>query len=87
MELYKSFTYSLIPFLLIFSIIYAISEFPSLTEKVILDGVINYSVLSVFVCAFILSVFLIAFITTFWVNHYYGKYAKQIRSVLDELKE
>lgn len=87
MELYKSFTYSLIPFLLVFPIIYIVSEFPSLTEKIITDGVINYSFLSVIICAFIISVLLIGLITELWVNYYYGKYAKQIRSLLDELKE
>ena len=87
MELYKSFTYSLIPFLLVFPIIYIVSKFPSLTEKIITDGVINYSFLSVIICAFIISVLLIGLITELWVNHYYGKYAKQIRSLLDELKE
>ena len=87
MELYKSFTYSLIPFLLVFPIIYIVSEFPSLTEKIITDGVINYSFLSVIICAFIISVLLIGLITDLWVNYYYGKYAKQIRSLLDELKE
>ena len=87
MELYKSFTYSLIPFLLVFPIIYIVSEFPSLTEKIITDGVINYSFLSVIICAFIISVLLIGLITDLWVNYYYDKYAKQIRSLLDELKE
>ncbi len=87
MELYKSFTYSLIPFLLVFPIMLIVSTFPFVTEKIITDGQINYSFLSVIICAFIISVLFIGLITEFWVNQHYGKYAKQIRGVIDELKE
>jgi hypothetical protein len=87
MELYKSFSYSLLPFVLIFQGMYLFSRFSSLGEKIISAGVIDYLFLFIVLGGFVISVLLTGILTEYWVNYYYGKYAKQIRKVLDELKE
>jgi hypothetical protein len=87
MELYKSFCYALVPFVIIFlGMIYVnnykLEQFTDLLNKNEGDFFIGF-LLGVFVGATVS----IAFLTEWWVNYFYGKYAKEIRKVLDELKE
>jgi hypothetical protein len=87
MELYKSFCYSLVPFVIVFlGMIYVnnynLEQFADLLDKKPGDFFVGF-LLGVFVGATVS----IAFVTEWWVNYFYGKYAKEIRKVLDELKE
>lgn len=86
-QMYKSFTYSMLPFaLMFFGIVYlndhTIQEFPKFTsiEK-------RNEFIAVLVVLFVGFVMSIGFVTEWWVHKFYGKYAKEIRKVIDELKE
>lgn len=87
MELYKSFTYSLVPFVLVFVGMiflnnYTIDELTALVHEKSADFF-----LGLLIGVFVGMILCIATVTEWWVNNFYGKYAKEIRSVLDELKE
>lgn len=47
----------------------------------------NTTDLSIFFILFAAIVILIVVLTNWWVSVFYGKYAKQIKAILDELKE
>ncbi|UQD55720.1 hypothetical protein [Flavobacterium sp. K5-23] len=87
MELYKSFTYSLIPFALVAGCLFVISKSPSILELYLINDSIDNSPLAILILIFIVLILLIGLMTEVWVNFYYGKYAKQIKKVIDELKE
>ena len=84
-EMYKSLTYLLIPFaLLIGGIIGYTKRSKKIPEEPFFTGDLDwviFSVTAVFVTLVIIGV------TNWWVNHYYGKHAKRIRKILDDLKE
>ena len=79
MEMYKSFAYSLMPFLLIFTGMMVMNA-----KK---DLVISSTVIYIAVGSYIGIMVLISAATSAWVNSFYGRYAKQIKALLDELKE
>ncbi|MCL9803916.1 hypothetical protein NAT51_00160 [Flavobacterium amniphilum] len=87
MEFYKSFCYSLVPFIIAFQVLiyvnlYKLDQFTDLLNEKSDDIFIGF-----LIGAFVGATAAIAFVTEWWVNHFYGKYAKEIRKVLDELKE
>lgn len=87
MELYKSFTYSLVPFALIFaSMILLRDQTQEMMDFILYKKSANLIIGSLF-AGFISMMVTVAFFTEWWINHFYGKYAKEIRKVLDELKE
>ncbi len=80
MEIYKAFNYSLMPFFLIFIGMVTLDSkkdmLPISTKEI-------YLMVSVFVA----TMALVAIGTSAWVNVFYGKYAKRIKALLDELTE
>lgn len=84
-EMYKSFAYLLTPFAILLSAILIFG----LDKKGFLNklATITNTDLFIFFIFFSAIIILVALITNWWVNYYYGKYAKQIKKVLDELKE
>lgn len=80
MEIYKAFSYSLVPFVLIFIGMVALSS-----KKDML--LISTKEIYIMVAAFAVTMALIAIGTSAWVNVFYGKYAKRIKALLDELNE
>jgi hypothetical protein len=81
-EMYKSFSYSLVPFILIFIGIVALNlkkfENVSLhTPQVVLVASGLY--------IFIMVVMGLA--TVSWIKYFYGRYIRQIKGLLDQLKE
>jgi RNAse (barnase) inhibitor barstar len=87
MELYKSYTYSLMPFALIFvGMIHLSSHMVEIKDFILNQESANFF-LWIMLTSFVSMMVTIAFVTEWWVNHFYGKYAKEIRKVLDELKE
>ncbi|MFW0736582.1 hypothetical protein [Flavobacterium sp. T12S277] len=85
MQLYKTFTFSLSPFFLIYFFGFILYQMPDFMQ-VLDEGFANRK-LGLLVFVFVLTILLIGVFTEWWVHHCYGKYAKEIRKVIDELKE
>jgi hypothetical protein len=83
--MYKSLTYLVIPFaLLIGGIIGYTRRTTQMPEEPFFTGDLDWIIFSAMSIIFTL---LIIAATNWWVNHFYGKHAKRIRKILDELKE
>jgi hypothetical protein len=85
MELYKTFGFALTPFLILYLIglfYYAFSKVPGF----IADEFTNYQLLAFFSIV-VFSMLLMGISLEWWVKKFYGKYAKEIKKVIDELKE
>lgn len=85
MELYKTFGFALTPFLIIYLFgffYYKFSEIPGFfaTEITNFQLVIVFSIV-VFVMLFM------GISLELWVHRFYGKFAQEIKNVIDELKE
>ena len=85
MELYKTFTFSLLPFFILYFVGYIFYKVPKFAD--LLSGEIQQNKLPVLLIILIFTIILIGLATEIWIQSLYGKYAKQIRKVLDELKE
>ncbi|WP_306349653.1 hypothetical protein [Flavobacterium sp. '19STA2R22 D10 B1'] len=85
-EMYKSFAYSLLPFAFCFLIMIMMSlngreKFGVLGSEMTENGMIIFVVLILALLGMIVAA------TEIWVRYYYGKYAKQIKNLLDQLKD
>ena len=85
MELYKTFGFALAPFMILFLIIFMFVKFYKGPEFIITEFS-NTQIVSFFSIVFFNMLFT-GIALEKWVNSFYGKYAKEIRAVLDELKE
>jgi hypothetical protein len=85
MELYKTFSFALTPFLVVYLL--GSSFYESQQASQLLNGDISTKILMVIVGVVVFSILFMAIATEWWVNHFYGKYAKEIRKVIDEIKE
>lgn len=85
MELYKTFTFALLPFFILYAVGYIFYKVPKFTQLV--NGEIEQINLAALLIILIVAILFIGFFTELWVQSMYGKYAKQIKKVLDELKE
>jgi hypothetical protein len=85
MELYKTFSFALIPFLILFLLGSTFYNNPKTTE--LLNGNLETKVLVIVMTIVIFCILFMAIAAEWWVHKFYGKYAKEIRKVLDELKE
>jgi membrane-bound ClpP family serine protease len=83
MELYKTFGFALIPFIILFLLGFMYYETPEFFAK----GLNSTPFLVVTFSIVIFSILSIGLSLEWWVHYFYGKYAKEIRKVLDELKE
>ncbi|WP_342329922.1 hypothetical protein [Pedobacter sp. FW305-3-2-15-E-R2A2] len=85
LELYKMFNYMLLPVFLVFGAIILVNFNYDYFMKVIVNEpgyfylVFGLTVLSIYI--------MIHFFAIIWLNQYYGKYAKEIESLIAELKE
>jgi len=85
MELYKTFGFALTPFLILYLVgfsYYAFSKVPGFFS----DEFTNFQLIGLFSIV-VFSLFFMGFYVEWLVRHFYGKFAKEIRKVLDELKE
>ena len=82
MELYKTFTFALTPFVILFLV--GVLYFTLPNGATFFTDSTNSIVLFVSV---LFSMLFMGVALEWWVHYYYGKYAKEIRTVLDELKE
>jgi hypothetical protein len=85
MELYKTFTFALIPFVVLFFVGYSVYLFSTKPGMQISD-ISNTLLISIFV-VISLTILFLGLMAEWWVHFFYGKYAKQIKKVIDELKE
>ncbi|MDR7211210.1 hypothetical protein [Flavobacterium piscis] len=85
MELYKTFGFALTPFVILFLIGHAYYQFPQ-TQNMTIDTLNNIQLAGIF-SAVTFSILFMGLALEWWVHHFYGKYAKEIRKVIDELKE
>lgn len=84
-EMYKSLSYLLVPFLLVIGGIIGYSKnMRELPGETFFTGESDLLILPVMA---IIGTLIIIVATNWWVNHFYGKHAKSIRKILDELKE
>ncbi|WP_338841764.1 hypothetical protein [Flavobacterium ginsenosidimutans] len=85
MELYKTFGFSLTPFLVIYLLgfyFYGLSKTSGLSNFEFSNGqLIGFFAIVVF------TVLSMGISLEWWVQKFYGKYAKEIKKVIDELKE
>jgi hypothetical protein len=82
MELYKTFGFALTPFMILFLVGVLYFTLP--------NGAILFTDSTNSIALFVSVVFSMLFMGValeWWVHFFYGKYAKEIRTVLDELKE
>ncbi|MFY8111135.1 MAG: hypothetical protein ACOVKP_03920 [Flavobacterium sp.] len=82
MELYKTFTFALTPFVILFLVGVLYFTLP--------NGATFFTDSTNSITLFLSVLFSMSFIglgLEWWVHFFYGKYAKEIRTVLDELKE
>lgn len=85
MQLYKTFTFVLAPFFMTYFVGYIFYKDPNAMQ--ILNGNFESEKLLINIGLLIATILIIGLITEWWVHHFYGKYAKEIRKVIDELKE
>lgn len=84
MELYKTFGFALTPFLVLFVLGFLYIGFSKTTD--LSNGLDNVQLVTLLAVVAI-TVLSMGFSLEWWVQHFYGKYAKEIRKVIDELKE
>ncbi|RTY90866.1 hypothetical protein [Flavobacterium sp. GT3R68] len=87
MELYKSFTYSLVPFVLVFVGMIFLNNYTVEQLTVLIHEKSADFFLGLLMGVFLGMMVCLGSVTEWWVNNLYGKYAKELRKVLDELKE
>lgn len=83
MELYKTFGFALVPFVILFLFGLFYWYHPAFFDK-------GFNSTSFLVTTFLIVVFSIlymGFALEWWVKHFYGKYAEEMRKVIDTLKE
>lgn len=85
MELYKTFSFALTPFLILYLVGFSYYVF-SKTPGFFSDEFTNVQLIGLFSIV-LFSLFFMGFYVEWWVRRFYGKFAKEIRKVLDELKE
>ena len=85
MELYKTFGFALTPFVVLFVVgmyFYRLSETTGINAMELQN---SHALVLVFLIAGFMLFMGVAL--EWWVHKFYGKYAKEIRKVIDELKE
>lgn len=83
MELYKTFGFALVPFLILFLFGVLYCEIPEFFN----NGLNSTGFLIATFSIVIFSILYMGFALEWWVQHFYGKHAAEIRKVIDELKE
>ena len=86
-EMYKTFSFALMPFILIFIALFCISANKGAMVEMVRTGIFPQTVLWQMGIGFVISMIFFAAATEWWTHSFYGKYAKEIRSLLDKLRE
>lgn len=86
-EIYKTFSFSLMPFVLIFLLMFIVSVNKSAVLEMIQTGLFPQTLVIQFAVGFIISMLAMALATEWWVRHFYGRYAAEIKKLINQLKE
>lgn len=86
-EMYKAYTYTLLPFALIIGVMYMVSHKSSEMTSLLEKAADHRGIALGLAAAFVLLVLLITALTEIWIKQSYGKYLKQIGQVLEQFKE
>ncbi|WP_035652896.1 hypothetical protein [Flavobacterium sp. ASV13] len=85
MELYKTFGFALTPFMVLFLVGFLYHEF-SKKPGFELTNFTNTQLISVF-SVVVFCILFMGISLEWWVHKFYGKHAKEIKNVIDQLKE
>lgn len=83
MELYKTFGIALTPFVILFLIGLLYLKMPELFQH----GLQEHSLLIAVLSIVLFSMLFMGIALEWWVHYFYGKYAREMRKVIDQLKE
>ncbi|WP_219223085.1 hypothetical protein [Pedobacter antarcticus] len=86
-EVYKSFTYSLTPLALIFGGLIILNVGDGKLMKMIIDHGLKDTQVIWATVTFIVVMISVTVITELYVSKQYGRYASQLKTLIDELKE
>lgn len=85
MELYKTFGFALTPFMIVFLMVLIYDQNSKAANFVLFDFN-SIEIIGIF-SSILFSILFMGLFLEWWVQFFYGKYAKEIRKVIDELKE
>lgn len=85
MELYKTFGFALTPFTVLFTFGFFFYQMPEAAG--IFNGDVKNSVMLVLFFSVVFSILTMGLALEWWVKYFYGKYADELRKVIDALKE
>ncbi|MBP4138040.1 hypothetical protein [Flavobacterium geliluteum] len=85
MELYKTFGFALTPFLVLFLVVFVYYK-ASKSANFSMLQFSNAEIISVF-SVVVFTILFMGLVLEWWVHFFYGKYAKEIKKVIDQLKE
>ena len=83
MEIYKTFSFALIPFAILFLLGFVYFKNPDFFTK----GLNSTPFLVTTFSIVFFPILFMGLVGEWWVHYFYGKYAKEIRKVIDQLKE
>lgn len=83
MELYKTFGFALTPFVILFLMGMLYLKMPDFFQS----GIQNHSLLIAILSIVLFSMLFTGIVLEWWVQYFYGKYAREMRKVIDQLKE
>lgn len=86
MELYKTFGFALTPFMIMSTIGFLYYDISKKIPGFLTTGITNYQLVVLFGIV-VFSMLFMGISLEWWVHKFYGKYAKEIKKVIDELKE
>ncbi|BFM42772.1 hypothetical protein CFS9_14130 [Flavobacterium sp. CFS9] len=85
MELYKTFGFALTPFMIVFLMVLIYDQNSKAANFVLFDFN-SIEIIGIF-SSILFSILFMGLFLEWWVQFFYGKYAKEIKKVIDELKE
>lgn len=85
MELYKTFGFALTPFIVLFTVGFLFYQLPNAGG--LLSGDINNMALAILFFSVITSILTMGLALEWWVKFFYGKYADELKKVINALKE
>ncbi|WP_166921238.1 hypothetical protein [Flavobacterium poyangense] len=85
MELYKTYGFALTPFMILFLVVFVYFQ-SSKEASFVMFEFSNTEIISVF-SVIVFSILFMGLSLEWWVRFFYGKYAKEIKTVIDQLKE
>lgn len=86
MELYKTWGFALTPFMIMGTIGLLYNDLSKKIPGFLTTGVTNYQLVVLFGIV-VFSMLFMGIALEWWVHKFYGKYAKEIKKVIDELKD